>query len=141
MAEQTKRDLVKQAVRVHSVPEGPDWDQAAKMVGLDPEELRAYRRTPKNWPKLCREVAQELLDEAVPVAIRRLGEAAKADTSSSGVTAAKAIIDIHRALTGEARGVEDTEAMGDGIDFGELSAEEREIACRLLGVRRQGGAG
>ncbi len=137
MTEPKKRDLVKQAVRVHSVPDGPDWDEAAKMVKLDPKELAAYRRR-KEWPKLCREVAQELLDEAVPVAIRRLGDAAKADKSSSGVTAAKAIVDIHRALSSEAAAVDDPEVTGGGIDFAELSEEERDIAVRLFRVRRSG---
>jgi len=140
MVEPKKRDLVKQAVRAHALPDGPDWDQAAREVELDPEDLAAYRRR-KEWPKLCREVAQELLDEAVPVAIRRLGDAAKADKSSSGVTAAKAIVDIHRALSGEAAAVDDPEATGGGIDFAELSEEERDIAVRLFRVRRSARSG
>lgn len=142
----TQRDLVKEVIRRHSAFEGPTWEEAAAEVGLPEERLRSWQRRPE-WRKLCRQVVEEDLMVALPIAVTRLIDTAHSDKSSAGVTAAKTLVDLCREDT-----VDQTEAQpakaddpagendaSDGIDFETLTKEEREFACRLL-AKLQGGA-
>jgi len=125
-----QRDLVKEVIRTHASPDVATWDEAAEKTGLDPRRLAWWRRRAE-WPELCREVGEEELARALPIAARRLVETARTDKSSSGVTAAKALIDIclDRHTDQDASLVD---GAGEEIDFGALTEKEREIACRLF---------
>jgi hypothetical protein len=132
-----QRDLVKEVIREYASPEVATWDEAAAKAGLAPARLACWRRRPE-WPELCREVGEEELARALPIAARRLVETARTDKSSSGVTAAKTLIDI--CLD---RGTDQDAPVADGageeIDLGNLTEKEREIACRLF-AKLAGGA-
>jgi hypothetical protein len=125
-----QRDLLKEVIRTHASTPTATWEEAAQAVGYDPSRLAHWRRRPE-WPTLCREVGEEELARALPVAVRRLVETARSDKSSSGVTAAKALIDI--CLD---RGPDQDAVPADGaieeFDLGALSPKEREIACRVF---------
>ena len=129
MAISKKRKLVKEALRLHCSFEGPSLEEAATQVGLGGGSLR-YFRSGDRWQGLCQEVAEDSLVLALPIAIRRLVDAARLDKSSSGVTAAKTLVDLCRGE--DTTTLEAQDSASDGIDLEELTKEEREIACRLL---------
>ncbi|MBM3475828.1 MAG: hypothetical protein FJX75_21380 [Armatimonadetes bacterium] len=125
-----QRDLVKEAIRTYASPDVATWDEAAAKVGLDGERLAWWQRRPE-WVALCREVGEEDLARSLPVAVRRLVDAAHLDKSSSGVTAAKALIDICRdKRTEEVAATED--GASEEVDLGHLSSQELALLCRLL---------
>ncbi len=132
-----QRDLVKEVIRAYASPDVATWDEAAARIGLTPKRLAWWQRRTE-WPELCREVGEEELARALPVAARRLVETARTDKSSSGVTAAKALLDLclDRHPDQDASPVD---GAGEEIDLDALSEKEREIACRLL-ARYAGGA-
>jgi hypothetical protein len=125
-----QRDLVKEVIRVYACPEVATWDEAAEKVGLDPKRLAWWRRR-SEWPELCREVGEEDLARALPIAARRLIDTARVDKSASGVTAAKALIDLcldrdtNEGAVTEDGGSEETQ-------LGDLTQKEREVICRGL---------
>jgi hypothetical protein len=134
-----KRDLVKRAIRLYSCPEGPAWEEALAEVGLAMADLSYWRRRDE-WPKLFAEVAEERLLEGLPIGISRLVEAAKGDRSASGVSAARALVDITRpsaAHPGEAK--DEKENASDRASLDQLAPEEREALCKLLGRLRLAG--
>jgi len=132
-----QRDLVKEVIRAHASPDVATWEAAAQKAGLDPKRLAWWRRRPE-WPELCREVGEEELARALPIAARRLVETARTDKSSSGVTAAKVLIDICLDR-GPDQDASPTDGAGEEIDFEAFTGQEREIACRLL-AKFAGGA-
>ncbi len=131
-----KRDLMKRAIRLYSCPDGPSWEEALAQAGVTVAELSYWRRR-EAWPKLFAEVAEERLLEGLPIAVSRLVEAAKGDRSSSGVSAAKALVDITRpsaARPGEAKDRKENASDAAGLD--QLAPEERELLCKLFGRLR-----
>jgi hypothetical protein len=134
-----KRDVIKQAVRLYTRFDGPDWEEAAAQVGLTLADIQRWQRRPE-WPEICEEVAAERLTIGLPIAVGRLLDAARADKSSSGVTASRTLIDITRPNPGEpAEGIDEESGVGDEIDFAKLTKEERELACRIFArLRRRG---
>ena len=125
-----QRDLVKEVIRTYASPEVTTWDEAAEKVGLPPKRLAWWRRRPQ-WPDLCREVGEEDLARALPIAVRRLVDTAHIDKSSSGVTAAKALIDI--CLDKHTEEVAVTEdGASEEANLGNLSKEDRALLCRVL---------
>ena len=129
------RALVKQAMRLHYSLEGPDWDEAAQKVGLSSTTLRQLQKQ-DNWRDICREALEEMRSESLLAGLGRLISSALTDKTSSGVSAARALVDMHRD-TGL-----DPDHLSDGVDFGNFTKEEREFACRLLArLEHQNGSG
>jgi hypothetical protein len=143
-----QRDLVKQAIRLHAAFEGPTWEETAASVGLTEAGLRRWRRRPE-WPKLCREVVDEDLVTALPIAVTRLIDSARSDKTSSGVTAAKTLVDLCREDIDDPIDSQPTRAeqptpegdTGDEINLAALTEKEREIACRILAKLSRRAAG
>jgi hypothetical protein len=130
------RDLVKQVVRAYCSLDVQTWDDAAAKVGFDPVKLAWWRRR-ADWPALCREVAEEEMTVAYAIGACRLVESARLDRSSSGITAAKTLIDLCRGEPGR-----EADGTADVIEFEDLTREEREVICRLFPkVRRSGAMG
>jgi len=129
MPKPTPRDLVKQAIRTYASLDGPTWDEAAAQVGLPAEKLRRWQRR-ADWPGLCREVADEDLAGALPIAVRRLVDTARTDKTSSGITAAKALVDL--CLKDDSNDPNTQDAASEEFDLGKLTEKEREVACRAF---------
>ena len=126
-----QRDVVKAAIRAHSSSGTGSWDKAAQQVGLTPEQLSRWQRG-SEWAELCREVGEEDLACALPVAVRRLVETARTDKTASGVAAAKTLAGICFGRYANDAAREGAES--EPIDFGTLTDQEREIACRLVAM-------
>jgi len=74
-------------------------------------------------------VGEEDLACALPIAVSRLVGTSRNDKTASGVTAARSLIDICLGRYTPAD-IGETEP----IDFGTLTDQEREVACRLVAM-------